>query len=120
MSDLLALATSSFELVEDSGPDEEGQSDVVDDASGQFLQENTVKSTLKYTHKYVVKIKADALVAAANRPVRGLRTGLSSVKYFIDDVKVNDKTKHWTLAVSFHRFLDVAATNQQAVAADLS
>ena len=118
--DLLALAASSFEIVEDGGPDEEGQSDVVDDKDGQFLQENTVTSTLKYTHKYLVKIMADVVVAAANRPARGLRTGLSSVKYFIDDVKINDKTKHWTLSVSFHRFLDVVASNQVAIATDLA
>jgi len=120
MTDLLSLATSSFEIVDDGGPDEEGQSDVVTDKDYQFLQEDTKSSTLKFNHKYVVKIKADVLITAANRPKRGLYTGLSSVKYFVDDVKVNDKAKHWTLSVNFHRFLDVASSAQVAVAADLA
>lgn len=117
---LLGLASSSFEVVEETGPNEEGQSDEVDDSSGQILQEDTRKSKLTYTVKAVVKIKADVAVGATNRPTRGLCTGASSVKYFVDSVTVNDKTKHWTMTVNFHRFLDVASSKGTATATDLT
>ena len=116
---LLSLAESSFEVVDETGGDEEGQSDVVDGTSGGMLQEDTRKSEIKYTVKAVVKIAADAEVGATNRPKRGLHTGLSGVIYFVDSVKVPSREKHKTMTVDFHRFLDVAASQGSATATQL-
>jgi len=110
LTDLLSLPTSSFEIIDVTGPDESGTTEACTNKDGQFQQEDTRQSELKFMHKYNVKIKGDVAEGAANRPVRGKKTGLSSMVYFIDDVTVNDQTKHWTMTVNFHRKADVAAS----------
>jgi len=118
LTDLLSLPTSSFEIIDASGPDESGNVDAAVNKDGHFQQEDSRESELKFMHKYNVNIKADVAEGAANRPVRGKHTGLSSKVYFIDDVTVNDQTKHWTMTVNFHRKADVASSAQTVVRSD--
>ena len=118
LTDLLNLPSSSFELIDAGGGDESGSVDAAENKDGHFAQEDTRQSEIKFTHKYNVLVKADAEVGAVNRPKRGKHTGLSSVVYFIDDVTVADKTKHWTLSVNFHRKADVASSAQTVTRSD--
>ena len=119
--DLLAIDTDDYEIVDDgAGADEDGQSDPETDSSGQMLCVHTVSSEVGYTHTYKCKTANFKTLDHANRPRRGLHTGLSSVKYWIESVKTSDAQKVPTMVVEFKRWADVDSSRQEGLAADLT
>lgn len=114
ITDLLNLTATSFECIEGDSPDRTGDKAVIKTGAGKFLQADTRMTEKMMTHKYHI------LEKTATLPVRGKHTGLSSVVYFIDNVKVdNPENGHHSMTVTFSRWEDVDTAVQTVTRSDL-
>ena len=105
ITDLLNLESTSFECIEGDSPQYSGDSALIRNGSGQFLQIDTRMTEVRHTHKYHL------LEWSPNLPGRGLHAGLSSVNYWIDDVNVDKpENGHHSMTVTFRDWEDVASS----------